>query len=108
MNNQTVSSVGLTQIEHAEGINMTSSTGNIFRVTGHLCWEFTGPRWIPRTKASDAEPQEHHIQVRNANCSIDLPDNSWRSTTLPAADSASSNQTFPFQNEHEWVLEKLR
>ena len=24
--------------------------GNIFRVTGHLCGEFTGPRWIPRTK----------------------------------------------------------
>ena len=34
---------------------MTSSNGNIFRVTGHLCWEFTGPRWIPRTKARDAE-----------------------------------------------------
>ena len=24
------------------------------RVTGHLCGEFTGPRWIPLTKASDA------------------------------------------------------
>ena len=23
---------------------MTSSNGNIFRVTGHLCGEFTGPR----------------------------------------------------------------
>ena len=34
---------------------MTSSNGNIFRVTVHLCGEFTGPRWIPRTKASDAE-----------------------------------------------------
>ena len=34
---------------------MTSSNGNIFRVTGHLCGEFTGPRWIPRTKANDAE-----------------------------------------------------
>ena len=30
---------------------MTSSNGNIFRVTGLLCGEFTGPR----TKASDAE-----------------------------------------------------
>ena len=29
---------------------MTSSNGNIFRVTGHLCTEFTGPRWIPRTQ----------------------------------------------------------
>ena len=34
---------------------MTSSNGNIVRVTGHLCGEFTGPRWSPRTKASDAE-----------------------------------------------------
>ena len=34
---------------------MTSSNGNIFRVTGHLWWEFTGHRWIPLTKASDAE-----------------------------------------------------
>ena len=34
---------------------MTSSNGNIFRVTGPLCGEFTGHRWIPDTKASDAE-----------------------------------------------------
>ena len=37
------------------GNMMTSSNGNIFRVTGLLCGEFTGHRWIPRTKASDAE-----------------------------------------------------
>ena len=36
-------------------IMMTSSNGNIFHVTGHLCGEFTGPRWIPPTKTSDAE-----------------------------------------------------
>ena len=29
--------------------------GNIFRVTGPLCGEFTGQQWIPRTKASDTE-----------------------------------------------------
>ena len=34
---------------------MTSSNGNIFRVTGLLCVEFTGHWRIPRTKASDAE-----------------------------------------------------
>ena len=34
---------------------MTSSNGNIYRVTGPLCGDFTGLRWIPRTKASDAE-----------------------------------------------------
>ena len=26
---------------------ITPSNGNIFRVTGHLCGEFTGHRWIP-------------------------------------------------------------
>ena len=34
---------------------MTSSNGNIFRVTGPLWGESTGDRWIPLTKASDAE-----------------------------------------------------
>ena len=34
---------------------MTSSNGSIIRVTGPLCGEFTGHRWIPNTKASDAE-----------------------------------------------------
>ena len=34
---------------------MTLSNGKIFHVTGHLCGELTGFRWIPRTKASDAE-----------------------------------------------------
>ena len=33
---------------------MTSSNGNIFRVTGHLCGEFTCHREILRTKASKA------------------------------------------------------
>ena len=32
------------------GHMMTSSNGNIFRVTGHLCGEFTCPQWIPRTQ----------------------------------------------------------
>ena len=38
-----------------EWIIMMSSNGNIFRVTGLLCGEFTGDRWIPRTKASESE-----------------------------------------------------
>ena len=38
-----------------QSIMMTSSNGNIFLVTGRLCGEFTGHRWIPHTKASDAE-----------------------------------------------------
>ena len=34
---------------------MTSWNENKFRVTGPLCGEFTVPRWISHTKASDAE-----------------------------------------------------
>ena len=34
---------------------IASSNGNIFRVTGPLCGESPGRRWIPCTKASDAE-----------------------------------------------------
>ena len=34
---------------------ITSSNGNICRITGLLCGEFTGHRWIPHTKANDAE-----------------------------------------------------
>ena len=36
-------------------IMMKSSNRNLFHVTGPLCGEFTGHRWIPCTKASDAE-----------------------------------------------------
>ena len=36
-------------------IMMTSSNGNIFRVTCPLYGELTGQRWIPLTKANDAE-----------------------------------------------------
>ena len=45
----------ITLSESCAHFRMTSSNGNISRVTGHLCGEFTDPRWIPRTKASDAE-----------------------------------------------------
>ena len=34
---------------------MMSSNASFFRVTGSLCAEFTGHRWIPLIKANDAE-----------------------------------------------------
>ena len=36
-------------------IMVTSSNGDISRVTGPLCGEFTGHQRIPHTKASDVE-----------------------------------------------------
>ena len=44
----------ITTSAHKNGM-MTSPNGNIFHVTGLLWGEFTGHRWIPLTKASDAE-----------------------------------------------------
>ena len=34
----------------SSSIMMTTSNGNIFRVTGPLCWEFTGHRLVPPLK----------------------------------------------------------
>ena len=42
-------------IWYSTGSMRASSNGNIFRFTVPLCGEFTGHRWIPHTKASDAE-----------------------------------------------------
>ena len=53
--NAECSLVGPLSTKHIHDDMKTSSSGNIFRVTGHLCGEFTGLRWIPLTKASDAE-----------------------------------------------------
>ena len=62
---------------------MTSSNGNICHVTGPLWGEFTGHRWIPLTKASDAElwcfpwsAPEQTVQQ-----TIEMPVN-WDTTTL--------------------------
>ena len=46
--------VGVAGLKNANDM-MTSSNGTIFRVTDLLCGEFTGDRWIPLTKSSDAE-----------------------------------------------------
>ena len=42
-------------LSQCHGCMMTSSNGNIFRVTGPLCGEFTGHQWIPLTKGSDTK-----------------------------------------------------
>ena len=34
---------------------MMSCTGSFFNVTGPLCGEFTGDRWIPLTKTSNVD-----------------------------------------------------
>ena len=55
---------------------MTASNGNIFRATGPLWGESTGPRWIPLTKAIDAE----------LKCFFDLRLNNAWTNNLDAGD----------------------
>ena len=43
---------------------MTSSNGNIFRVTGHLCGEFTGHRRITRTQRPVTRSFDAFVDVR--------------------------------------------
>ena len=43
---------------------ITSSNGNIFRVTGPLREEFTGHRWISLTKANDEQTAEQTIETQ--------------------------------------------
>ena len=50
-----VSAWGAGRHTYMEFVMMTSSNGNILCVTGPLCGEFTGQRWIPHTKATDVE-----------------------------------------------------
>ena len=52
---------------------------NIFSVTGPLCGEFTGQRWIPHTKGSDAElwcwvnnHEEGDLKRHGAHCDVSV------------------------------------
>ena len=67
----TVGDIGL--LPYWYWLMMTSSNENIFRVTGHLCGEFTGHRWIPHTKASDAENVFFDLRPNKL-----LSEQSWR------------------------------
>ena len=49
---------------------MTSSNGNIFRVTGLLCGEFTGHRWIRRQIIWNRPLKLRNISVNSLNYSL--------------------------------------
>ena len=50
-----IKSTDILQWRRYRDFMVMSSNGNVFHVTGLLCGEFTGHRWIPHPKASDAE-----------------------------------------------------
>ena len=43
------------KVNRYQVVMMTSSNGDIFRVTGPMCGELAAHRWIPLTKAGDSE-----------------------------------------------------
>ena len=55
-------------------VMMTLSNGNTFRITGPLREEFIGHRWIPLTKASDAELWCFFFISAWTNCWVNNPD----------------------------------
>ena len=69
---------------------------NIFRVTGHLCVEFPGPRWIPRTKASHAE-----IWCFLWSASVRLQNLPWSKTGL-----VSRQVLHPLSKLQNWIWSK--
>ena len=86
---------------------MTSPDGSIFRVTASLCGEFTGDRWIPLIKVSDAELW----------CFFDLRLNKWLSNqwrrrwfeTPSRSLWRHCNVTSEFHTRfHLWALPRMR
>ena len=75
---------------------MTPSNGNIFRVTGPLWGEFTDHRWIPLTRASDAELWCWSALEQNKRSSKSLR-RRWFETPLPSL-WRHSNEAFPCFN----------
>ena len=70
---------------------MTASNGNIFRVTGLLCGEFTGDRWIPHTKASDAELWRFLWSTPNKRLSKQMQGWWFETHSLPSWRHSNSN-----------------
>ena len=83
-------------------VMMTSSNGNIFRITGHLCGEFTGPRWIPHTKASDAELWCFLWSVPEQKVSKQSGD--WWSEPSSSLQSQCNGVFFSISNRHPNVF----
>ena len=74
--------LGLSQIDALQSCTMmTSPNGNIFRVSGLLCGEVTGHRWIPHTKATDAE--QWCFFDLHLNQQLSKPCRRWWFETLP-------------------------
>ena len=83
---------------------MTSSNGNIFRVTGHLCGEFTGPRWITRTNASDAEQSFDAFFDLRPNKRLSKQSRGWWFETLSRPLWSQRNEKYVFDPAYSSIV----
>ena len=100
---------------------MTSSNGNIFRVTGPLCGENNGRRWIPHTKAGDAElwcfffifawingwvnkREAGDLRRHCAHYDVIVMRRNWVSSVKPCYCPTRSQYPRDILNWHEWTL----
>ena len=86
---------------------MTSSNGKIFRVTGHLCGEFTGPLWITHTKASDVELWCLFDLRLNKNKSLSKQSWGWWFETLSCPLWRHCNEMTPKHIQQNVMLDRL-
>ena len=92
------------------GIMMKSSNGNIFHIIGHLCREFTGDRWIPRTKASDAELlcflcHNKGLCKQSWGWWFEMPSHSlWRHCNVKSHDKEVCSQMMPSYIFHAFIV----
>ena len=90
--------------------SLNGLNGNIFRVTGHSCGEFTGHRWIPRTKTSDAELCFFYDLHLNKRLSkqwrgwwFDTPSHPlWRHCSAKVKDETITGHVDPMDMQH-WL-----
>ena len=93
---------------------MTSSNGNIFRVTGHLCGEFIGLQWIPHTQRPVTRSFDVYFDLR-LNKRLCKQSWGWWLETLPCPLWCHSNeitklilmvscQKGPTRNAYAWQI----
>ena len=98
---------GINQSTHNHSI-MTSSNGNIFRVTGILCGKFTGRRWIPRTQGPVTRsfdvffdlPPNQNMNKQLRHWWFETPSRSlWRHCNVFQGRSMTRTQSIPDDSE---------
>ena len=78
---------------------MTSSNGKIFHVTDHLCGEFTGHRWIPRTKARVNNGQAGDLRCHHTHYDVIVMMKAFHAYDTSTCRAKALHITFEFDSQ---------